>query len=625
MADLSKTIPCFVRRRFARGAKNAYLLAFAHTLAFAVIYLLAFAARYDLVEIPASQLVVFQRTLPFLLIIKLVIFYLFGHFHGWWFYATIRDLLSLLLATFASLLLILVFNYMLSGHLGHVPRSVPLIDAVLTIIVLGGIRASWRICREELLPVLKHENYRSAILVGTDDETARLAHDMHSSLEFKCRIRGFLTVDGDRTGARLGHIPVLGTLDDLEKVAISRGIDEFFVLAGTLPGAKIRNIMEHCARIKAPLSVIPHAHSRLQGLKTIPLRPLDINDLLQRDSIDLDTQVINELVRGKRIMVTGAGGSIGSEICRQLIRFEPETLTLLGRGENRIFFLEQELKQLEPPTKLVSRIADVVNENRIRLIMKEQKPEVVFHAAAHKHVPLMEENVTEAVRNNILGTKNVADLCDEFGVKTFVLISTDKAVHPTSIMGTSKHMAERYVNAISRESSTQYVVTRFGNVLGSAGSVVPIFQKQIAQGGPITLTDKRMTRYFMTIPEASQLVLQAAAMGEGGEIFVLDMGEPVKILDLAKDLIRLAGLPEGGIEIIESGIRPGEKLYEELYFDDEETVPTSHPKLRAAKHRRYLLADIRAQIEELSTLLDEPNGVLRKKLQEFVPEYTPDP
>jgi FlaA1/EpsC-like NDP-sugar epimerase len=625
MIDLFKKTSLHFRGRIPRGAQNTLALALAHFIAFSLIYWIAFAVRLDFDRAEMTEFAgTIQNTLPILLAVKLTVFYFLGHFHGWWFYATIRDLLSLFVAAVASLILILTFNYMLGDRVGGVPRSVPLIDATLTILFLGGIRASWRVIREELLPMIQQGDYRSAVLVGTDNDTARLAHDMHSIPEFDCRIKGFLSCDGSRTGARLGQIPVLGSLDDIEKIAASRGISEVFVLAGSLPGSKMRDLMDRCRKIELPLSVIPQAPSRVQGQKTIPLRPIDINDLLQREPIQLDTQVINELVRGKRVMVTGAGGSIGSEICRQVIRFEPETLVLLGRGENRIFFLERELKQLGHPTKLIPRIADVVNEKRVSSIMDEQRPEVVFHAAAHKHVPLMEQNVTEAVRNNILGTKNVADLCDEFDVKTFVLVSTDKAVHPTSIMGTSKHMAERYVNAISKGSSTRFVVTRFGNVLGSAGSVVPIFQKQIANGGPITVTDMKMTRYFMTIPEASQLVLQAAAMGQGGEIFVLDMGEPVKIVDLAKDLIRLAGLPEDAIEINESGIRPGEKLYEELYFDGEENVSTAHPKLRAARHRTYSLEFVREQIAELASMLDEPNSVLRRKLKEFVPEYVPD-
>ena len=354
----------------------------------------------------------------------------------------------------------------------------------------------------------------------------------------------------------------------------------------------------------------------------LPIRDIEINDLLRRDPVVLDTDNISRLIEGRRVMVTGAGGSIGSEICRQILAFRPESLILVGRGENRIFAIERELREARSSTVLQACIGDVTNADRMEQIFKNHRPEVVFHAAAHKHVPLMEANVGEAIRNNVLGTKCVADLADRHGVLSFVLISTDKAVRPTSIMGATKQLAERYVHTLSQGSATQYTVVRFGNVLGSAGSVVPIFQEQIRRGGPITVTDPRMTRFFMTIPEASQLVLQAATM-DAGQIYVLEMGEPVKIVDLAHDLIRLSGLPEHAIEITFTGIRPGEKLYEELYFDDERMLATPHPKLRAAYHRPYALAEVRRAITQLERLLGEPDEQLRRRLREIVPEFKP--
>jgi FlaA1/EpsC-like NDP-sugar epimerase len=296
---------------------------------------------------------------------------------------------------------------------------------------------------------------------------------------------------------------------------------------------------------------------------------------------------------------------------------------MVGRGENRIFAIERELLALNSETQLVPCIANVTDENRMRQIFADYLPAVVFHAAAHKHVPLMEANAGEAIKNNVGGTQCIADLADEFDVTCMVLVSTDKAVCPSSVMGATKCLAERYVHALSEHSNTRFIVTRFGNVLGSAGSVVPIFQEQIRQGGPITVTDPRMTRYFMTIPEASQLVLQAAAMGSGGEIFVLDMGEPVRIVDLAHDLIRLSGLPEGSIEIAYSGIRPGEKLYEELYYDDEQTLETAHPKLRAAYRRSESLTEMRAVLAELVDVADSSRDVVLRILREVVPEFDP--
>ena len=323
------------------------------------------------------------------------------------------------------------------------------------------------------------------------------------------------------------------------------------------------------------------------------------------------------------MIVTGAGGSIGSEICRQLLSFKPSKLVLLGRGENRIFEIERELKHKLDGTELIPVIADINDRPRLESIFEAHKPSIVFHAAAHKHVPLMEANVSEAIKNNILGTKNVADCAIQFGVSRFVLISSDKAVNPTSVMGATKHMAERYTLSHSQESSTRFCVVRFGNVLGSNGSVVPIFQEQIREGGPITITDPNMKRYFMSIPEASQLVLQAGAIGEGGEIFVLDMGEPVFVVDLAKDLIRLSGLPEDSIEIVFSGIRPGEKLYEELYFDEETSLSTSHPKIFAAYHRPFPQDDVNQCVQAFAEALESEASSVEflSMLVDAIPEF----
>ena len=321
------------------------------------------------------------------------------------------------------------------------------------------------------------------------------------------------------------------------------------------------------------------------------------------------------------MMVTGAGGSIGSEICRQVLKFRPKTLVLVERAENSLFLVEQEFRALRTETQVIPCIADITDRERMAQIFQTHRPAIVFHAAAHKHVPMMEYNPGEAIKNNVLGTRQLAELADEYGVQEFVMISTDKAVNPTSIMGVSKQLAERFVHAFSEQASTKFVVVRFGNVLASNGSVVPIFQEQIRRGGPITVTHPEIERFFMTIPEASQLVLQAAAMGKGGEIFVLDMGEPVRIVDLARDLIRLSGLTEDDIEIVFTGLRPGEKLYEELYFEDEEMLPTPHPKLFVAYHRPYALDEVNDSIAEVAALMHGSPEELRLKIKELVAEY----
>jgi FlaA1/EpsC-like NDP-sugar epimerase len=597
------------------------LLGSGHLAVFLLSYWVAFCLRFDF-AVPRASVSVFWGSVAFVLSLKLFIFYTSGHFHGWWRYVTFADLASLLRAAFLSLLCISTINYFFLGS--HIPRSVAIIDCVITIVLIGALRASWRLLREQFWPLFQQDDCRPALLVGTDDAAGLLAHQIRTHPQSRYRICGFLDPNGARVGSRLGGIAVVGSLDDLPAVAVTRRVTDILVIAGSLSGQRLRTLMEACDEANLTLKIIPGPEDLFDGGRDVPIRSIDINDLLRRDPVKLDTSAIGELLQGRTVMVTGAGGSIGSEICRQVLRFSPRTLVMVGRGENRIFAIERELQNLSSSVRLVSCIGDVTDEGRMRQIFSTHTPDVVFHAAAHKHVPLMEANPAEAIKNNVGGTRNVAELADEFGVASFVLISTDKAVYPANIMGATKRMAERYVLALSEHSTTRFIVTRFGNVLGSNGSVVPIFQDQIRRGGPITVTDPRMTRYFMTIPEASQLVLQAAAMGEGGEIFVLDMGEPVRIVDLALDLIRLSGLPEHAIEIVYSGIRPGEKLYERLCTEDEGTLPTLHPKVRAAYHCPYSLSAARRDFSELEQWIGDTDDVIRAKLEELLPEYCPE-
>jgi FlaA1/EpsC-like NDP-sugar epimerase len=605
------------------------LLGLGHLAVFAAAYWAAFCLRFDF-SVPDRETDMFCQSLPWILSLKLAVFYFSGHYHGWWRYVTFADLRALLRASALSLLLIVTIAHFIWPF--HVPRSVLILDFAVTILLLGTLRSTWRLVREQFWPMFKHGANRAALLIGADHSAALLAYQIQSHPQSGYRIRGFLDTNGAHAGTRLGGIPILGNAEQLRTIAERQRVTDILVIAGSLPGKRLRGLMDACQEADLTLKIIPPAEALFNGHRHIPIRDLEINDLLQRDPVQLDSQAIATLLKNRTVLVTGAGGSIGSEICRQVLKFRPRTLILVGKGENRIFFIDRELRSFplahsgrgvgsEAPTEICARIGDITDARRMRCLFDEFRPEVIFHAAAHKHVPLMETNAGEAVKNNIGGTKCLADLAAEFGVQAFVLISSDKAVHPANVMGATKHVAERYVLALADESSTRFMVTRFGNVLGSAGSVVPIFQDQIRRGGPITITDQRMTRFFMTIPEASQLVLQAAAMGKGGEIFVLDMGEPVKIIDLARDLIRLSGLPEGAIEIVSTGIRPGEKLYEELYFEDEETLPTKHPKLRAAYHRFHSLPDVLAEITRLTALADGPAAPLRRALGEVVPEF----
>ena len=600
-------------------ALRVWLLAFVHLAAFALVYWVAFLIRFDF-AVPDEYVQLFWTTLPWVLLIKFWVFLLWGHYEGWWVYVTFADLTALVRSSLVATCLVAAAEHF-QGLSFYTPRSILIVDCIGLVGLLGMLRGSWRLYREQFWPMFNSNGHRWALLVGTDHSTGMLAHQIQSCGELPYRIRGLVSMDNSAAGSRLGQIPILGCLEDIREIAAACKATDVLVTAGTLAGSRLRNLMNACKEAGLELKIIRRLEDRLGGDHRIPIRDIEISDLLRRAPVQLNMKVIGKLVEGRTVMVTGAGGSIGGEICRQLMRFNPKSLLLVGRGENRIFKIERRLQALQSDVALVACIADVTDEPRMRQLFSQYRPEVVFHAAAHKHVPLMELNVGEAIKNNVGGTRCLADLAHEFAVRNFVFISTDKAVHPTSIMGVSKQISERYIHALSQTSSTRFTVVRFGNVLGSDGSVVPIFQEQIRRGGPITVTDPRMTRFFMTIPEASQLVLQAAAMGNGGEIFVLEMGEPVKIVDLARDLIRLSGLPEDSIEISFTGVRPGEKLYEELYFDDEETLPTAHPKLRAAYHRPYTLAEVRETIAALQKLIHSPPDVIRRKLHEIVVEF----
>jgi FlaA1/EpsC-like NDP-sugar epimerase len=612
-----------VRQRGAHFLKlHVWLVALAHLAVLAMVYYLAFALRFETLWLTSRPEYhdLFWRTLPLVLGIKFVLFLMLGHFEGWWAYVTFADLIALVRTCLLAAFTIVAVEYFL-GEAWYTPRYILIMDCMGGIALLGTLRGSWRIYHEQFWPMFHAGPHRRALLVGTDLSTGLLAHQIQSHGELPYRIRGLVASEEAVVGSRLGQIPILGKLEDIRAIAEGCQATDVLVTAGTLPGSQLRQLMIVCQQAGLELKIIRRLEDQLSGDDRVPIRDIEISDLLRRAPVQLDMDVIGQLVQDRVVMVTGAGGSIGAEICRQLLAFKPRRLVLVGRGENRIFKIERELRSAKSATSLYPVIGDVTDAARMRQLFDEFRPDVVFHAAAHKHVPLMELNVGEALRNNVLGTQCLADLAHEFKVRNFVFISTDKAVHPTSVMGVSKHLAERYVHALSQVSATKFTVVRFGNVLGSDGSVVPLFQEQIRRGGPITVTDPRMTRFFMTIPEASQLVLQAAAMGRGGEIFVLEMGEPVKIVDLARDLIRLSGLPAESIEISFVGPRPGEKLYEELYFHDEQTLPTSHPKLRAACHRVYDLAEVRAMLESLRDSIHAPEAVIRKNLHAFVQEY----
>jgi FlaA1/EpsC-like NDP-sugar epimerase len=608
--------------------KKALVLLVLHALLFAVVFCFAFFIRSDF-SLGSTWTWLSPRTLLGVVVIKTAIFYALGHCHVSWRRVSFNDLTSLVWAATLSMLVLTSVESLLltSGRFGEfqrVPRSVFVLDWAGTVLAIGGIRALWRSIREELRPIFTSKPVRTALIIGADEPGELLARSLTSATNMQYFVVGFLDDDPSLLHNRVAGLKVLGDIDSVGREVERRRIDEVMVRSGSLTGKRFRQVLDACTQAGSQVKVLPAIDEMLavhDNSLHVKARPVEIKDLLRREPVELDNAAVRQLVEGSTVMVTGAGGSIGSEICRQVLRFHPKKLLLVERGENALFLLEQEFCRYDPQPSFEPLIADITDAARMDQIMATHRPEVVFHAAAHKHVPMMEWNPAEAIKNNCVGTQILARLADRHGVREFVMISTDKAVNPTSVMGCSKLIAERFVQALSSESKTKFLVVRFGNVLASNGSVVPIFQEQIRLGGPITITHPDISRYFMMIPEASQLVLQAAAMGNGGEIFVLDMGESVKIVDLARDLIALSGLGEDDIEIVFTGLRPGEKLYEELYFDDEQRVPTSHPKVFCALHRPTTRAAAEAVIDALADVTDDEPEVVKSRLRELVAEY----
>jgi FlaA1/EpsC-like NDP-sugar epimerase len=591
--------------------RRIYVLVLVHLVLFALSYEIALRLRFDM-EVPTGARSFFWKTLPWLLGFKLLMFHYVGSLHGWWRYITFGDLAALLRVSTLSTIIISFVDYFFV-HSYQIPRSVLLLDWGITILLVGGLRSASRLVREIWWPAISLQGRKPALLIGAVQGGEVLARHF--------RVVGFLDEDRSRYGSRLGGIPFLGSPNDAVGFAQEHEAKDLLIISNSLPGDKLRDLVQRCRKADIKVKMIPPIDELINGSFRLHVRDVNIDDLLRRDPVKLDAVAISKMLSGKRVLVTGAGGSIGSEICRQIAKCNPECLVLVEQAENSLFEFDREMRNLGYGTFCVPRIADICDKGRMRALFQTHRPEIVFHAAAHKHVPMMEENPSEAVKNNVLATADLASLCDAFGVERFVMISTDKAVRPTSVMGVSKQLAERYVHAHAATSKTKFVVVRFGNVLASNGSVVPIFKEQIKNGGPITITHPDMTRFFMTIPEASQLVMQASAMGNGGEIFVLDMGKQVKIVDLAKDLIRLSGLAPEEIPIEYIGIRPGEKLYEELYMDSEEMLPTAHPKLHMVYPQQFSAEELNETLEDLRSLVNENDEVVRRKICSLAVDY----
>jgi FlaA1/EpsC-like NDP-sugar epimerase len=540
--------------------------------------------------------VFFTRTLlllPILIAFRLVALGLFSLYRIRWRYMSVYDLKSVAGATTLSSLAFYGVLWLLGyGSQGSYSWGMQIVDWVLNVCLLSGVRIAYRQLSDRSLIVGGIDGGRPrqrALIVGAGDAGEATARELLRRPQDGLVPIGFIDDDPQKRRLRIHGLPILGTTHEIVRLTEKHAPDLILIAIPSASGKILRDIVARCESASARLCIIPALPDVLAqgGTRLGPVRSINIEDLLRRAPVNTDMRGIAEYISGQRVLITGAGGSIGSELCRQIAALNPARLLILGRGENSIFEIEQELIRdfgIAP----IAIIADVKDRDRIEEVFLHERPSVVFHAAAHKHVPLMEANPAEAVKNNILGTRNVAEIAAACGVRKFLCVSTDKAVNPTSVMGATKRIGERIVRSLAQTSTTEFAVVRFGNVLGSRGSVIPTMRKQIERGGPVTVTDPNMTRYFMTIPEAVQLILQAGALGRRGDIYLLDMGEPVRILDLARDLIRLSGLrPDVDIKIEFTGMRPGEKIEEELLYDEEEQVPTPHPKIFASAGSDY--------------------------------------
>ncbi|WP_087974156.1 polysaccharide biosynthesis protein [Oceanobacillus rekensis] len=504
-----------------------------------------------------------------LLIFHHIFAFIYKLYNKVWSYASVGELVAIAKAITFSIVGAAVVQLIVNGSIFS--RAL-LITWMLHILLIGGSRFVWRIFRDRYI-AKDTEQKKRTLIVGAGSAGAMIARQLkneHNNTELLPV--AFVDDDNNKQKMQVYNLPVEGTTDDIEAVAEAQKIEHIVIAIPSLRNGQLEKIVEQCNKTNAKVQMIPKIEDLMTGKVSVShLKNVEVEDLLGRDPVKLDIDMISDYVTGNTVMVTGAGGSIGSEICRQLMRFTPKKILLLGHGEYSIYNIDMELKRVygDTETEIIPIIGDVQDRQRIFDVVNQHKPEIIYHAAAHKHVPLMEYNPHEAVKNNIIGTRNVAEAADAFGVNKFVMVSTDKAVNPTNVMGATKRVAEMVVQDMAQRSKTKFVAVRFGNVLGSRGSVIPLFKKQIERGGPVTVTHPDMTRYFMTIPEASRLVIQAGTLANGGEIFVLDMGEPVKIVDLARNLIKLSGYTEDEIPIEFAGIRPGEKMYEELLGEDE--------------------------------------------------------
>lgn len=586
---------------------------------------LSFLLRFDF-RIPAEFVPLFKQGVLVALLVKSLVFVISGMYRNLWKYASLQDGIEIVkVVTASSFAAGFILIYL--RHVAPYPRSIFILDWVLLLGLIIASRLVWRVYRETvILPQLQNASGLKTLIVGAGETGSLLLKEIRRQSDSVFSVVGFVDDDPRLSGMKLHGVPVLGSTDQLADLIDLHGIEDVIIAIPSATGTTIRDIIKSCEHLKVRFKTLPAIQDIIEGKVSVSqIRDVEIDDLLGRAPVVLDEAAIQSYLTGKRVLVTGAAGSIGSEICRQVVRFAPQKLILLDSAETPLYQIEKELAEQYPAVRIVPILADIRQEQRLDFVFETFMPEVVFHAAAYKHVPMVEYNPVEAVTNNIIGTRLLAERAHLYRVANFVMISTDKAVNPTNIMGASKRAAELFVQGLARLSSTNFTTVRFGNVLGSNGSVIPLFQEQIKNGGPVTVTHPEVIRYFMTIPEASQLVLQAGCIGNGGEIFVLDMGEPVRIVELAEELIRLSGfVPYEEINIVFTGLRPGEKLFEELLIAGEGIKPTRHAKIRVLDGVAVDLETTKARIDQLSEKVTQSDFVgLMEGLENLVPEFQP--
>ncbi|MCP4400206.1 MAG: polysaccharide biosynthesis protein [bacterium] len=610
--------------------RNFYLMFACDVVLVCLSLYLAYAVRFEF-KVSSREITALLQILPYVLAIKLGSFFLFHMYQGMWRYLSLVDMLNAIKAATIASLLIITTVLLLNRFQGY-SRSVFFIDWGLTLILVGGLRVGIRLrfagvagVNMLLSGLRMHHNCKRLLIIGAGDSGEKVVREILGKTEMNLMPIGFLDDDPGKQDRTIHGISILGDMDDLDDLA--HLFDEILLAIPSANASKMRRIVRACERTGKPFRTLPALSELIDGKISLKaMRNVTLQDLFGREEVSLSSEAISEYLQHKRVLITGSGGSIGSELVRQVCRFYPGHLFLVEMNEYNLFQIEQECRRRFPHVNCTAMLVDIRDREALDHVFQDFEPQVVFHAAAYKHVPLQELNPWETVKNNVLGTKNILYAAKEVKVDRFVLVSTDKAVHPTNVMGATKRIAEMLVLCANDSTPSRFMAVRFGNVIGSSGSVIPTFQTQIERGGPVTVTHPEVTRYFMSIPEASQLILEAAAMGNGGETFILDMGKPVKIVDLARDLIRLHGYePDRDIAIEFVGLRPGEKLYEELITQGEGIVETSHEKILVLRGDCSHSDKLSLQVEELISVAHSYDPrLIKQKIQEIVPEYIPD-